>query len=137
MDGKTQTFIEEAYGFHVKSSLPGPRQFVAETFILELDNGIRYFVKLIRSYKYSHQTIQSLPILEELYKTGFKNINYPIRTISGQLHILYENVLIIIFNYIDAPQSFAFENKKLGRLTAELHQKTSQILRPIPKEKFD
>lgn len=136
MNKNIKSLIEDKYSVKLKKLTSGPRQFVAETFILEAEDGIKYFCKIIKYSKYAERTIQSLPMLEHLYEVGIKNINYPIKTSSGKLYLLQDNTLIILFNYINAKQTFNYSNRRLGKLIAEIHLKTTDITNPIPKEDF-
>lgn len=136
MNTNIKETIEKRYQIQLNNIMPGPRQFVAETYIFEDQKGQKYFSKLIRYTKYTDRTIQSLPVLEQLYESGITDINYPIKTRSGELFVLDGETLIILFNFIDATQTFGYDNRKLGTLIAEIHAKSKEISSNIPKEDF-
>jgi len=136
MDTNLKNLIEDVYDIQVTNVEAGPRQFVAETFILSFREEVKYFVKVIKYNKYPQRTLESLPILKQLIQQGIENINYPIETKTGELYVLSGGKLIILFNYINAVQAFGYDNKKFGELIAQIHSKTSKIFTTIPKEDF-
>src|SRR3989338_10631840 len=100
MDTNLKNLIEDVYDIQVTNVEAGPRQFVAETFILSFREEVKYFVKVIKYNKYPQRTLESLPILKQLIQQGIENINYPIETKTGELYVLSGGKLIILFNYI-------------------------------------
>lgn len=137
MDPSILRLIEKAYCVQIQRVADAPRQFVAETFVITLKNATRYFVKLIKYTKYAENTIKSLPVLIDLHKMGLSYINYPITTSRGQLYLIHDNTLVILFNFIDGKQTFDFDYKKLGKLIAEVHQMTPKVTADITKELFE
>lgn len=136
MDTNLKNLIEDVYNHQIKNIEAGPRQFAAETFILELEDGLKYFIKVIPNNKYARRIIEGLPVLEKLFDQGIKNITYPIKTKMGELYVLSDDKLIVLFNYIDAIQTFEYSNKKFGQLIAQIHSFTSKINTFILKENF-
>jgi spectinomycin phosphotransferase len=129
--------IEQSYGFTLSSITDGPRQFVAETYIIHTTNQQKYFVKIIKQNIYTETTIKSLPVLEQLYYAGIRNINYPIKTTSGELYIRVEDLLIIIFNFIEGEQRFGYTHAQYADLIGPIHQRTKSISAEIVKEEFE
>lgn len=118
--------IEKAYQLQIKQTTAAPRGFVAETFVLTTAEA-SYFCKLIEKPLFIPKIKQSLPVLETLYAHGFTQLNYPIRTADGRLWVETEQALIVLFNYIDAPQSYAYDEWTFGHLLGQLHQMTPSI----------
>lgn len=137
MDTNIKTLIEKNYGIQIVNEIPGPRQFVAETHIITAIDGSRYFVKLIRYSKYSQKAIDSLPVLKQLKDLGLENINTPLITKDGELYLLSSNIIIIVFNYIDAKQTYDFDMGNFAKIIATVHQLTPQISGKVERELFE
>ncbi len=131
-----QNTIQKEYGIGIKSIAKAPRQFVAETFVVTTKENKKLFCKVIDKPLFIPQVIASLPVLQNIHVLGYTKINYPIATQSGDLYVLYDKILIVLFNYIDAKQSYEFDNYQLGKLLAEVHQLTPQITARVPQEDF-
>jgi spectinomycin phosphotransferase len=128
--------IRESYALDITSYAPAPRQFVAETFILSNQQGDSYFCKIVDKPVFIAQIIASLPALDAIHALGFERIGYPIRTRSGALHVLAEQTLIVLFNYIDAPQNYTYDEYAFGTLTGQIHRLTPQVRVDMPRESF-
>jgi hypothetical protein len=128
--------IEQNYGIEILKCIPGPRQFVAETFILDAKNGMQYFCKLVDKPLFIPGIIKSLPIVAEMYANGIDRVSFPIKGATG-FHLLVGNTLIVLFNYINAPQSYDYSPYALGRLTAQIQNVTPFIKAEIPRETFE
>ncbi len=137
MEDRIKQVIELRYGITITKLMEGPRQFVAETFIIESEYNPKYFVKLIKYSKDADFTIHSLPIVDQLFKSGITNINYPIKTAADEFYVMEDGLLIVLFNYIEAIQKFGYTNEVFGKLIAEIHAKTPEIEGYIPKEDFE
>jgi len=135
MDDKIKLLIKDRYGFQIQSIVDAPRQFVAETYIIESSNQ-KYFCKIITKPLFIPHVLDSLPILKGIHQTGFDRLNYPISALNGDLYQYQNNVLIVLFNYIEAPQSFEYDNYALGKLIASLHKITPPIGIFLPEENF-
>jgi|GEM_PF-999764 hypothetical protein len=136
MDDHIRKLIEEQYGLAIESLVEAPRQFVAETFILNCSD-IRYFCKIVDKPLFIPPIIESLPVINELYKKGLERLNYPIPTRKGELYLQKDGSLIVLFNYIDAEQSEDYDFYSFGRLISTLHSATSKIDVTTAKEDFD
>lgn len=136
MEDATKRLIEQQYGFIIKTRSIAPRQYVAETFIIETTDHEVYFCKIVTKPLFIPKIIKSLPILLDMHHGGATNINFPIKTKNGQLYIHSNGVLIILFNYISAPQSYDYDMNAYGKLLASIHALTPSIHMPIPTEQF-
>jgi thiamine kinase-like enzyme len=124
------------YGLRDVLVSAAPRQLVAETFIVSANNGQRYFCKLIDKPLFIPKVIASLPVLDAMHDLGFERINYPIKTLSGALHLMIGKSLMVLYNYIEASQSYEYDNQAFGRLLGQVHALTPRINADIPKEPF-
>ncbi|MBD3363164.1 phosphotransferase [Candidatus Dojkabacteria bacterium] len=137
MQKKIRRYIEIEYGIKIKKIEIAPRQFVAETWFIETDSGIKYFVKVVEKPLFIPEIIKSLPVLDAMHKAGINRINWPLRTISGKLFLKKSTKLIVLYNAIDAPQSYNYSEKVLGRLLAKIHEVTKQIKISTPEENYE
>lgn len=117
---KFRAAIAQHYKLDIQSAIPGPRQKMARTYILDVKDGARLFCKLIDKPGLIPLVRAGLPILDELHKTGAKRIAYPIPSDEG-LSLSVEGTLILLFNYIAAPQSYDYSLHAFGRLMADIH----------------
>ncbi len=131
-----QQFLEKHYPLEVRSIDPAPRQFVAETFIAATIDGQRFFVKRFPPGRLPRHALESLPVLHALSDAGLTQINVPLVTRSGKLYARHGDAAIVVFNYIDAPQTFDYDMRALGTLLARLHQQREHIPIPISPEAF-
>jgi len=136
MYDQIKQFIEQEYGITITNCVDAPRQFVATTYILTISSGEKYFCKIVDKPLFIPHLIESLPILKQLHQQGFDRINYPIATKKGNLYLRQNNLLIVLFNYINALQNYDYDLFTFGQLIASLHQTTSQIDLVMPKEDF-
>jgi len=127
--------LKHNYGFSVNSINDAPRQFVAETYFVETDHE-KFFCKVISKQLFIPAVIDSLPVLNKMHELGQNRINYPISTLKGDLSVTDNGSLVVLFNYIDAPQSYDYDNFTLGKLLAEIHQLSEQMNAITPKEMF-
>ena len=130
-----RTAIEQNYNLKIKSSKPGPRQRMAETYILDNDRGDRFFCKLIRKPLLIPQVERSLPVLQEMYDRGMTNTAPPVKGVSGFSTPVKEGI-VVLFNYISAPQSETYSLYEFGRLMARIHEMTAEITTEIHREDF-
>lgn len=131
--------ISQNYGVEIAEIKQAPRQFVAETWFITTTEGKEYFVKIVDKSLFIPEIIQSLPALAELHEKGMDRINWPIPTVSGEFYIQVNNdpqKIIILFNKIDAVQSYDYSEKALGRLLAQIQKLTPQITAEIPEETY-
>ncbi len=123
------------YNLRVTDIIDAPRQFVAETFFVNTENQT-FFCKVIDKPFFIDVVISSLPALANIQDLGYSKINYPIPTASGDLFVKESGTLIVLFNFIDAPQNYDYDNAILGKTIAEIHQLTPKITAPINHEQF-
>ncbi len=83
-----QSLIQTAYGFSQLEVAEGPRQFVAQTYILATPSGERYFCKITTKPVFIAQVKNSLPSLRALHNAGCESICYPISTQTGDLYVM-------------------------------------------------
>jgi spectinomycin phosphotransferase len=131
-----QQFLRKHYPLEVRSIDPAPRQFVAETFVATAADGQRFFVKRFPPGRLPRHALESLPVLRALYDAGLTQINVPLVTRSSELHARDGDATVVVFNYIDAPQTFEYDMGALGTLLARLHQQRGRIPIPISLEPF-
>lgn len=135
MDNKLKQIIEKEFGFIINEITDAPRQFVAETYILECQD-TKYFCKIVTKELFISPIIESLPILKSLHEQGLERINYPIPTKKGELSLRINNTLIVLFNYIDAKQSEKYDMYSFGKMIATVHSMTDKMSKSIPEEKY-
>jgi thiamine kinase-like enzyme len=128
--------IAAQYGLQELRITAAPRQFVAETYRIQTPGGQTYFCKIIDKPTWIPKVIASLPALDAIHQLGFQRANYPIRTVTGALHVMVDATLIVLYNHIDAPLSEAFDDETFGRLVGEIHALTPQVQVAMPREQF-
>ena len=109
MNSEIRTAIEAHYDLTLQKCVPAPRQFVAETYILTDTQGRHYFCKCVDKPLFIPDIIKSLPIVEAMFAQGVDWIGYPIRA-AGTLHMFLGDTLVVLFNYIPAPQSYEYRS---------------------------
>ncbi|MCB9813178.1 MAG: phosphotransferase [Pseudomonadales bacterium] len=135
MQKNLKQLIKLNYGFSVSSITDAPRQFVAETYFIETDRG-KFFCKVIDKQLFIPGVIRSLPILKKLHTLGQNRINYPLTTLHNNLFVMDNGSLLVLFNYIEAPQSYDYDNFLFGKLLGEIHLLSEQLNLDTPKETF-
>jgi len=127
--------IRDNWGFVVSSITDAPRQFVAKTYFVNTDHG-KFFCKVIDKKLFIPAVIKSLPTLKEIHYLGLDRINFPIPTVTNELSAIHDGSLIVLFNYIDAPQSYDYDNAELGKLLAEIHKLSQKVKAETQNETF-
>jgi spectinomycin phosphotransferase len=127
--------LESGYGLRDVTLAPAPRGFVAETYIVTAGEG-RYFAKLVTISRYSENIEASLPALLEMRQQGIDAISYPIPARDGQLSMVVDGRLLVLFNYIDGQWTFDYPFADYVRLLAQVHAMTGRITRPPAHEDF-
>lgn len=131
-----RTAIESHYQIKIKNSTPGPLgQIARETYVLEDDSGHRYFCKIIDRPSFIPGIVRTLPILKDMHDKGIERICYPIPHKNG-LHVLVDDALVILFNFIDAKQSFDYDVHAFGRLLGQIHALTPRLSPALPAQGF-
>lgn len=128
--------LDQFYNFKVKKCIAGPRQVVAETYIVEDFSGKQYFCKLIDNPLLIPGIIETLPVVEQLYRNGIDKICYPIKGNQG-LHFYLGSNLVVVFNYITATQGVNYDPYLLGSMIAKIHAITHKISAKAPIDKFE
>lgn len=137
MDLKLEDILNDNYEIRVGSIRSAPRQFVAKTFVIEADSGDKYFCKVIDKRLFIANVIKSLPALRSIHQLGFERINYPIPAKSGALHVMYNTTLVVLFNFIDAPQSYDYDDFTFGQTIANVHKLTTRVSVELEVENFE
>lgn len=127
--------IRDNWGFVVNSITDAPRQFVAKTYFVNTDHG-KFFCKVIDKKLFIPAVIKSLPTLKEIHYLGLDRINFPIPTVTNELFAIHDGSLVVLFNYIDAPQSYEYDNAELGKLLAEIHKLSQKVKAETQNETF-
>ncbi len=128
--------IEKEHGLSFVSIEPAPRSFVAQTWFASTKEN-KYFIKIVDKPLFIPEIIKSLPVVDAMHKAGITSINWPIQTISEELYTWQGNSLIVIFNYIDAVQSYDYSDIVLGELLANIHKITPQVKVAIPEDNYE
>ncbi len=131
---KLEEIIARHYGFKIDNITPGPRGFVALTYIIDTPNA-RYFAKVIKISRYSENIEAGLPALQELRESGIDQINYPIPTSDSRLSVTFDGNMLILYNFIDGEWTFDYDFEAYVALLAKIHQTT--IRTPLIREQFD
>ncbi len=124
------------WNLQITALTDAPRQFVAETFFVKTEDQT-FFCKVIDKPLFIDGVITSLPALANIHDLGYSKINYPIPTVGGDLFVKEGGTLIVLFNFIDAPQNYEYDNTILGKTIAEIHKLSPQITTPIKHEQFE
>jgi len=133
---KFKAVVENNYRIEIAKCVSGPRQWVAETYIIDDNKGNQYFCKIVDKQLLIPGIIKTLPVVARMHELGINSISYPLRAKNGW-HCFRDNKLIVIYNYIPANQGFNFDFHKLGQTIAQIHDITSQIAQKPPAENFD
>jgi Ser/Thr protein kinase RdoA (MazF antagonist) len=126
--------IASSYGFDKVIASPAPRQLIAETYLLQVNDEQKLFCKLLNKPIWIAKILNSLPVLDEMRRHGFERANYPIKTASGGLSITVADTLIVLFNYIQGQQTENYDQTAFGRLVGEVHALTPHIHVTIPQQ---
>jgi hypothetical protein len=128
--------IESRYQIDIQKVKSGPRQKMADTYFLCEADGQVYFCKLVGKPLLVPQIIRSLPPLRAMYDTGVKRIAPPIPDKNGALYMFIGDILVVLYTYIDAPQSEDYSLYAFGRLLGEIHAMSLEIETRGYKEDF-
>ena len=136
MNDQLHSIIVSHYGLRNVRIASAPRQFVAETYIVKTADRQTFFCKVVDKPLFIPKIISSLPVLDALHNVGFERINFPIKTLTDSLYVRLGETLVVLFNYIEAEQSYDFDYEAFGRLLGEVHAVTDRIKVVIPTERF-
>jgi spectinomycin phosphotransferase len=128
--------LEKTYNMHVEKLVPGPRQVIAQTYIIDDSSGKQYFCKIINHPLLIPGIIQTLPVVEQMYKNGINKICYPIHGDNG-LYFYTGQSLVVLFNYIPITQGINYNPYILGSMIANVHAITPKITVAAPLENFE
>ncbi|MEO0392688.1 MAG: phosphotransferase [Pseudomonadota bacterium] len=117
-----QDAIERHYDLRLVHVVPGSRQFVAETYVLETACGQQYFCKITSKPLFIREIIPALPLVAYLHHQGIERICRPIATRDQALSITVGDRLVVLHTYIDgAVQSYDYDVRAYGQLVAQIH----------------
>ena len=136
MESELRRSISRRYAISIAEAHPAHRQFVAETFTLITGDNRRFFCKVIRKPAFVEAAVKSLPVLNELRRSGIPNISAPVRTVDGALYCTAKSSTVIVFDWIDAEQTFDFDRRVLGEIIAAVHGTRPAPSIPIAHEEF-
>lgn len=128
--------IEQNYNIKIANYRIPQRGYVAETFVLTDTKGQEYFAKITDKPLFQKQIIESLPVLDSMHKSGVEKICYPIPANSG-LYCEFKDYLIVLFNNINAQQSYNYPMRSFGKLLGSIHASTAKVATLPKKETFD
>lgn len=138
MEETLKSFLKLHYNLSLISITPGPRQFVAKTYIAKDEFGIQYFIKQYPSGRDNQPVLSGLPILKKLHDWGFPYSNHPYPNREGQLSDYMEQSLIVVFNYFNAIHTLDYDLPSFGTILAKLHTYSLKDAKfDLPIELFD
>jgi len=133
---KLLELISKQYGIDSPEIMPGPRQFVAETFIIRVEKENKYFLKVIPQTNFPRKIIKSLPTLEFLVEVGIDTISNPIPTNDGSLFVEDNKYIYVLFAFIEGEQTFDYDNRLLAKFLAKLHLVSKEEKTNVERETF-
>lgn len=136
MEAEVFSAIRDAYALEIVEESPGPRQRVAETYILCGPTGENYFCKITDNPFIVESALASLPVLFRMREIGCQRVSCPIRTKSGEFHIRLGETLVVLYEFIQGVQNYEYDGGCLGKLIGEIHNLTPSVKIPMPEEKF-
>jgi len=131
---KLEEILAQHYGFTIRNITPGPRGFVATTYIIDTLDA-RYFAKVVKVSRYSANIEAGLPVLQELRAAGIDQINYPIPAKDGCLSMTFEGHMLVVYNFIEGEWTFDYDFEAYVALMTKIHQ--AKIQTPLLRESFD
>jgi Ser/Thr protein kinase RdoA (MazF antagonist) len=125
------------YGVTPLAISPGPRGFVALTYIVDAANGQRSFVKVLPPAPHLVHLPSNLALLAELRELGIA-VNQPLRTRTGQWTVALGEQTVVVFDYISGRDGggFDYDFAEYVALLAGIHQATSQVHTNLAHEEF-
>jgi Ser/Thr protein kinase RdoA (MazF antagonist) len=138
--------VSREYGIIPFSCVPGPRGFVAETFIVEDFNGTKVFVKWLPTWASAQAMLRGLAVAERLRALGVPAAA-PIRTLAGLLSTELQGRTVAVFEFVEGERgavidqrlgssSFNYDYETFVRLLASIHNATANIGVELPLETF-
>jgi spectinomycin phosphotransferase len=126
-----------AYGLTAHTIAPGPRGFVAVTYIVEAAGGQRLFAKVLPSATDRTRLRATLSVLAELHARGIA-VNRPWRTRDGLWTAPLAGRTLILFDFIPgrSGHGFHYDFAEFVALLARIHAATPDIHRILPLEEF-
>lgn len=138
--------LRREYGITCASCIPGPRGFVAETFVAEAIGGAKCFVKWLPGWASSAAFVRGLAVAERLRTLGVPAAA-PVRTRAGALSTELRGRTVAVFEFVEGergavvdhrhgPDSFNYDFATFVRLLASIHNATADIAVELPVESF-
>jgi spectinomycin phosphotransferase len=125
--------LRRHYGIEPVRLEPGSRGFVSETWVVHTA-AERFFAKLIPIVSYTENIIRALPVQQELYDSGIRQMSRPIPTLTGALSVTLETNLLVVNDFIEAQWTSDFPFDTYVDLIARLHATTVES--PVDVETF-
>lgn len=130
--------LETAYGLACVAQRPGPRQFVATTWIVTTADGAERFCKFVRKPRFAARVRRSISALAALCEAGCACAVPPLPTLDGAWTREVEGGVLYVQPYVPAPQSYAYDAAALGRAFAQVHSIGAGVARHrAPAQRFD
>lgn len=129
-----KNILSNNWNLKITSLTYAPRQFVAKTYYIET-NKSAFFCKVIEKKGCIQNAVRSLPVLTHLYRLGIDHITVPTPTANGNLCWTDNEVLVILFNYIEGTNGQC-DASLLGSMIAKIHQLSPQLNVKIHTEQF-
>jgi spectinomycin phosphotransferase len=126
-----------AYGIAARTIEPGPRGFVAVTYIVDAAGGQRLFAKVLPAAAHLVHLPATLAVLAELHARGIA-VNRPLRTSAGQWTVPLAERTLVLFDFIPgrSGHGFHYDFAEFVTLLARIHQAIPPIPTVLPREAF-
>jgi hypothetical protein len=113
--------IEDNWDISIEEINIAPRGFVAETFYVKTKL-IDYFVKVINvKSRYIGNIVESIPIIEEMFMLGIKNIPEVIKTNTNSNIYKDSKYVILLFKKINGHSTWDYNKDQYYSLLKSIH----------------
>ena len=110
---------------------------MAKTYFIDIaEKNQHYFLKLVDKPLWIVKIIRSLPALLALKDCGIEQISCPILTISSAAYILRDEVLLVVFIYIQESRSYDYDTFEFRKLLGKIHAIRQQLIHLSLKRLF-
>jgi spectinomycin phosphotransferase len=135
--GQLADGLLRAYGITARTIAPGPRGFVAVTYIVEAADGQQLFAKVLPAATDRARLRATLSVLADLHARGIA-VNRPWRTRDGLWTAPLVGRTLILFDFIPgrSGHGFHYDFAEFVALLARIHAATPHIDATLPREEF-
>ncbi|MGA9172580.1 MAG: phosphotransferase [Thermoactinomyces sp.] len=132
------SILNQEYGIHLKDLIHIPWGTSAYSYRVNCVNGDCYYLKLYdttdsKQRKSAERLDFSLAITWKMYHEGiFRNLTYPIKTKDGHYKVIFDQMVLVLFNFIEGitlKETLSSKEtvEKIAKLVAMLHKATPNI----------